>query len=1427
LDSTTSYKKEKEGKMRKQVEAKRVIYQLLIMIGFVFMLSFASMYLINETGKGLTAAVIHADDSSNNASLILYDSGDLDNTSGTPKPGLEIHNLFNDTSNVFFYANFTNFTGDSAVALTGSACDIEFESATQAADTGPFAMANNADLDLFEYNKSFPTNGTFTYNVTCSNTDAGIGPILTRDQVRIFGPGCTDPSTTAQNSLTNNTVLCGGSLTIDAGGPANLFSVVNNNLTLDCNGTTFIGSNDEPDFITLVDTNGLIMKNCIVSNVSNGLTTTVANFNDNILIYNNTFTNISSTGLDLRLIGNITIQDNNFTNISVHGIFSNDTNNLTVERNRFCHVTPQGVDLHQTNRSITNNTLCVTLGSPANGTTQPDTNFTFSVQTIDLNRTCTLAVGSNADVGVTEVINVTPTDVNVTLNTTLFDGTDFEWNITCGDTDDNEGTSLTFNNTYGACTVPTLGSSPTSNTDFRFCPGTFKLSGTDPVLDVGTIENVTASCNETKFYGNRTADFIQLSGLMSNFTLQHCYAENFTGGVANAAFNTAKTNITLYNNTLRNMSVIGVDIRRGQGYNLTNNTITYSPIGVNISHDGNHSLVNNTILNNANAGVVLTNTSSNTLLDNNISDSTIYGIEIKQPSLDEIPTAQPPFRNTLADNTICNNGDVGILINNTFIDAIGFEELVANNSICTATTASTNTEMAKVMWTTEIHVVNATNTTVADAIVNVSDASAQNVSSDLVTNGTGITSKINITQMLINNTQDLLNKSPVDIVGAFRTEKTNLTQEINQISLIALGTEILLNLSKDATAPNVTQISPASGVEGTTFNFTASVNDTTGIQACNFFLGVGTTTNQGAMDYSLGSGVVNRTHTISSAGTYTGYANCTDNGGNIGFNETTITVSAASTPAGDGGGDSDDGGEGSGGGPVGGPVRPITGGEPTAPEETEEGTEETGEETAEETEETAEETETAEEAAEEAAAGAEAKGDRKRKDHKEEEIKDLQDGEILAVEYGLQIDEVYANKELVYQNGYQENSITIKDEDILLLEFIVTNVDRGDLTDIVFGLTNIPKGLYVNEIDPKVISLLASGQTKTVTIELESEELTESFLLKIHAESADASAIIAIGTVLEAGKGTVYYTRQKIIEETTETVIRTYKILFLLFIIPLLLLLRTTTIADERSIRRMLKDKKVTDFWRIYVPKQTYIKYNMLHNLKPMGLDDRDLAKIKELMSKEKISYEFATLIVFAKQKLIPRIFTMEKVNKDLRHHFPRVWFTSPLHDYKEDQLKRYIEVQQRKGFGNNKIRQILLQSGWKADIVKKYLNPENDLAKYVAEQRKKGKTLGVIRKQLLSVKWDKVLVDKLVPRVEVLKEYIAQQRQKGKPNEQIRKALIKAGWKKKLVYAYLNPEADLHTYIVTQLQKGVHKSELKTNLIKRGWKKEIVNKFL
>ncbi len=92
--------------------------------------------------------------STSNSNLTVWDETNLEGpyTGQTRGPN----------DQVLFFANYTNTT--SGASITGASCSIEFETG------GPEAMTWNSTKGLYEYNRSFTSNGYKNFNVKCNKT---------------------------------------------------------------------------------------------------------------------------------------------------------------------------------------------------------------------------------------------------------------------------------------------------------------------------------------------------------------------------------------------------------------------------------------------------------------------------------------------------------------------------------------------------------------------------------------------------------------------------------------------------------------------------------------------------------------------------------------------------------------------------------------------------------------------------------------------------------------------------------------------------------------------------------------------------------------------------------------------------------------------------------------------------------------------------------------------------------------------------------------------------------------------------------------------------------------------------------------------------------------------------------------------------------
>lgn len=107
------------------------------------------------------------------------------------------------------------------------------------------------------------------------------------------------------------------------------------------------------------------------------------------------------------------------------------------------------------------------------------------------------------------------------------------------------------------------------------------------------------------------------------------------------------------------------------------------------------------------------------------------------------------------------------------------------------------------------------------------------------------------------------------------------------------GSESELSFTVDTTDPTVSSLTPTSATTGTATQFTADASDTNGVASCTLYVNA---SSVGSMTLDGASGDYYRSHTFSSAGTYSAYALCTDNAGNsVAGATTSVTVTGATT----------------------------------------------------------------------------------------------------------------------------------------------------------------------------------------------------------------------------------------------------------------------------------------------------------------------------------------------------------------------------------------------------------------------------------------------------------------------------------------------------------------------------------------------------
>ncbi|MFA6889195.1 MAG: right-handed parallel beta-helix repeat-containing protein, partial [Candidatus Woesearchaeota archaeon] len=781
-------------------ERNRTWYQLSIVVTFIFLLFFSSIFLVEKTGKHVLGAVVG--NSGTNASLTLFDDGEVRKStlgSGDVVFGeiLEVHNLYNDTSNVYFYANYTNGTGDSMMSIAGTECKINFG----IPNIGPFGMIANTTLNVFEYNRSFANNGTFQWNVTCSNPTAGTEMLIGSDSVRIFGPGCYDPTNLTTNSITNNTILCGHSEPLSCLN-CDVFKINNENVTLDCNGTTIVGSNSD-DIVNLKIHNGTIIKNCNFENTSRAIYSVGSN--DNILVYNNTFANMSPNAI---WMGdnqkNIIIRNNTFLNISLASILANNVLNISLINNIFCSNEHNSISSSNSNITAKNNSICVYNWFPANNTDTADINFTFFSGSIG-NQTCTL-MAQGLKSGAVIVLNQSNNLQNVTLNRTIYVGTQINWQVNCTDEYDNKGISALINTTYRACTVPTTGMN-LPQTNVTLCPGTYYLY---PIMtNAIDINNRAAGliCNNTNIVGNNTGFGVSIGELGSDVQVKNCNISRYSISLRNPS-EVGANRLQIYNNSFENTTK-NSEFMYINNVNISNNIFTSSSI-----HITGLNLTNLTVYNNsfshALEGINLTNSINSNISFNNFTNLTNSGILYL---LTNPQTNVTNLNTTVENNTFCGIETEALFFKN-YVVSSSLNGIANTNTFCNSTTGNPNLRIATVSWTTDVLVINNSGF-ITGSRMYVQDGNRVIINQNYV-NSTGAI-RLTLKEFILQNNHTDVTMSPFLILANWSEYTKSLNVTINESRTNTLNNMVILNLSDPDPAgsfPTDGRRRPGSGTKG-------------------------------------------------------------------------------------------------------------------------------------------------------------------------------------------------------------------------------------------------------------------------------------------------------------------------------------------------------------------------------------------------------------------------------------------------------------------------------------------------------------------------------------------------------------------------------------------------------------------------------------
>jgi len=192
-----------------------------------------------------------------------------------------------------------------------------------------------------------------------------------------------------------------------------------------------------------------------------------------------------------------------------------------------------------------------------------------------------------------------------------------------------------------------------SDSDFTSANGV--VSGTGTVNDPYIISNL--KIETTSDYGI----YIHSSSVTAYFEIVNCSIEAVKKGIY--IDSVADGSVRIESNTILNGNEEGIYIYKSNNPSIINNTITGSNKGINIYAANSAIIANNTCLANSEAGIYSTGSNNVIITGNNCSFNN-KGIDIRGDFF------------TIANNSINNNDDIGLLIDNGSND-----EIIANNSI--------------------------------------------------------------------------------------------------------------------------------------------------------------------------------------------------------------------------------------------------------------------------------------------------------------------------------------------------------------------------------------------------------------------------------------------------------------------------------------------------------------------------------------------------------------------------------------------------------------------------------------------------------------------------------------------------------------------------------------------------------------------------
>ena len=325
------------------------------------------------------------------------------------------------------------------------------------------------------------------------------------------------------------------------------------------------------------------------------------------------------------------------------------------------------------------------------------------------------------------------------------------------------------------------------------------------------------------------------------------------------------------------------------------------------------------------------------------------------------------------------------------------------------------------------------------------------------------------------------------------------------------------------------------------------------------------------------------------------------------------------------------------------------------------------------------------------------------------------------------------------------------------------NNGTGELKNVRL-LISSPESITTTEINPVSIESFAAGTKAKFDASLEAGILTNSFNIAftVEAEGASDSMNVPIDVIpfkLEPFE-----------------FIRLPWFLYPLIFLPLLLiflrllalnermrdlignlvsLFYAVCVADEEMLRRLITERKIEDFRKIYVPHSTYIRYQAVAKVAPIVVFPKDTWMVLNMKKKYRINDEMAHLLYFADKRNKVKFLTHKDVHETIKKDFKHVKFMNPF-----EKLKQEIKKIEKEAV--------------------KEIHKIEDEAKHIEQ-----KAATEIKKDVIIAE-EKIDEFFHIRKSKHLQDYIHNAIGRGVPDNEIKEKVLKSGWTEKEVEHYL-----------------------------------------